>query len=118
VEWLNPFSDRLLADAGSVGVADGLARALELRSLHQGVTRGSAPGWTIAQARRSQELGIAIAEAARLGQPTSARLEGETSWERDQHAAVARRWGIDPLDDVDRVLDHLATRVGRPNRGD
>jgi len=27
-----------------------------------------------------------------------------------QHAAVAKRWGIDPLDDVDRVLYHLAAR--------
>ena len=64
--------------------------------------------WTIADARRSQELGIAIAEAARLGTPMPAHLEGETTWEREQHAAIARRWGIDPLDDVDRVCVALA----------
>jgi predicted dehydrogenase len=108
VEWTNPFADRVLADGGPVGVADGIARAIELRKLHRGVTGGGAPGWTIAQARRSQELGIAIAEAARLGTPMPAHPEEETSWEREQHAAIAQRWGIDPLDDVDRVLDHLA----------
>ena len=107
VRWANPFADRALADGGPLGVADGIARALELRSLHRGVTRGEAPGWTIADARRSQELGIAIAEAARLGTPLPAHLEGETTWEREQHAAITRRWGIDPLDDVDRVLDRL-----------
>jgi hypothetical protein len=110
VEWTSPFGDRVLADGGPVGMADGVARALELQSLHQAVTSGSAPWWTLTQARRSQELGIAIAEAARLGEPMAAHLEGETSWEREQHAAVAKRWGIDPLDDVDRVLDHLAAR--------
>jgi hypothetical protein len=110
VEWLNPFADRVLADGGPTGVADGIARAIELRTLHRGVTTGDAPGWTIAQARRSQELGIAVAEAARLGRAQPGRLTGETSWEREQHAFIARRWGIDPLDDVDRVLDHLAAR--------
>ncbi|MPZ13009.1 MAG: hypothetical protein GEU73_01050 [Chloroflexi bacterium] len=109
-QWINPFADRVLADGGSVGVADGIARAIELRNLHRAVTAGGAPDWTIAQARRSQELGIAIAEAARLGKPIPARLEGETTWEREQHAAVAERWGIDPLDNVDRVLDRLAVR--------
>jgi predicted dehydrogenase len=110
VGWVNPFADRLLADGGPVGVADGIARAIELRNLHRGVTSGGIPGWTIAQARRSQEVGIAIAEAAWLAHPIPGRLEEETSWEREQHAAVAKRWGIDPLDDVDRVLDHLAAR--------
>jgi predicted dehydrogenase len=109
-EWINPFADRVLADGGPNGLADGIARAIELRNLHRGVTASGSPGWTIAQARRSQELGIAIAEAARLGTPIPARLEGETAWEREQHAAIARRWGIDPLEDVDRVLDHLAGR--------
>jgi predicted dehydrogenase len=110
VGWVNPFADRLLADGGPVGVADGIARAIELRNLHRGVTSGGIPGWTIAQARRSQEVGIAIAEAAWLAHPIPGRLEEETSWEREQHAAVAKRWGIDPLDGVDRVLDHLAAR--------
>jgi len=110
VEWANPFADRLLADGGPIGVADGIARALELRSLYRGVAHGEKPGWTMAQARRSQELGIAIVEAARVGRPMPAHLEGETAWERDQRAAVAKRWGIDPLEDVDRVLDHLAAR--------
>jgi len=42
-------------------------------------------------------------------------LAGETTWEREQHAAIARRWGIDPLDDVDRVLDRLSATYPSTN---
>src|SRR5262249_11968552 len=99
---------RRLAD--TAGIADGITRAIELCNLYRGVTAGGAPQWTVAQARRSQELGIAIAEAARLRTTIPGRLEGETGWERGQAGRGARHWGIDPLADVDRVLDHLAAR--------
>ncbi len=111
VEFRNPFADRVLADGGPAGVADGIARAIELRALHAAITEGTPPGYSLAEARRSQELAIAIAESARLGHPMPARLEAETGWEREFHAELAHRWGIDPLDDVDRVLAH-ALRPG------
>jgi hypothetical protein len=108
-EFVNPFGDRVLADVASAGVSDGLARALELHSLYRSVTRGASPRVGIAEARRSQELGILIAEAARSGGPVSAVLTAETEWERDYHAALAARWGVDPFDDVDLVLGRAAT---------
>lgn len=85
VEVASPFADRVLADAEPAGVADGLARAAELLSLHRAVTEGEPPEYGIARARRSQEMGIAIIESARLGQPVSARLGAETVWERRQN---------------------------------
>jgi predicted dehydrogenase len=83
-----------------------------LRALHRAITEGTAPEYSVAQARRSQELAITIAESARLGQPMPAHLEAETGWERDTHAATAARWGMDPLDDVDRVLERALGKRG------
>lgn len=110
IAFLNPFADRVLTDGGPAGMADGIARALELRALHRAVCHGTAPEFSIAEARRSQELGIAIAEAALTGCGVPARLGPETRWERAYHVAVRERWGIDPLEDVDRVLERLLQR--------
>lgn len=104
VEVANPLDDHVLTDVDPVGVCDGLGRVAELLALHRAVTEGVKPEHGIAQARRSQELGIAIAESARLGCPLAAKLGAETSWERDQHAALRREWNADPLKDVDLIL--------------
>jgi hypothetical protein len=54
-------------------------------SLYRAVTERAEPEFGVQRARRSQEIGIAIIEAARLGRPIKARLDGETPWERKQH---------------------------------
>jgi len=82
----NPFAGRVRADAAPDTVADGLARAAELTSLHAAITEGILPEYGITAARRSQEIGIAIAESARLGKPLSTRLGAETGWERERNA--------------------------------
>jgi len=97
LSWSNPFADRVLTDAEPAGIADGLARTAELVSLHRAVSEGAAPEYGIAAARRSQELGIAIIEAARVGQPISSKLRAETLWEREQHEALRQRWGAGAL---------------------
>ena len=98
VSYDNPFGDRVLTDAGTSGPSDGIARAHQLQSLHQAIVTGSPPAYTIKEARRDQELSIAIAESARLARPLRTdQLPGETAWERDQHEAFRRRWGVDPL---------------------
>lgn len=102
VEVAVPFEGRVRTDVDGVG--DGLARAAQLASLHRAVTTGLAPECGLADARRSQELGIAIAESARLGRPLPSRLADETTWERDQHEALRRRWGADPIEDADAIL--------------
>ncbi|MBM2811976.1 MAG: oxidoreductase domain protein [Chloroflexi bacterium] len=104
IEVSNPFADRALADVEPVGVADGLARAAELVSLHRAVTAGLTPEYGIERARRSQELGIAVIESARLAQPISGKLGAETAWEREHHQMLSARWSADPLREMDRIL--------------
>jgi len=113
VEVANPFADRIRTDADPTSVADGLARAAELVSLHRAVTTGAAPECGIATARRSQEIGIAIAESALVGRALSATLGAETAWEREQHEALRRRWGADPLKDMDRLVRGASAGHGR-----
>jgi hypothetical protein len=60
-------------------------------SLYRAVTEGVEPEFGLARARRSQELGIAVIESARLGRPLKAELEGETPWERKQHELLGWR---------------------------
>jgi hypothetical protein len=91
VEFLSPFADRVMTDVEKDGVADGLARAAELTSLYRGVTEGGEPEFGIARARRAQELGIAVIEAARIGRPLKAKLGEETLWERKQHELLGWR---------------------------
>lgn len=103
-EYRNPFADRLLNDVAGSGPADGLARAAELMSLYCAVTEGRKPEYGLEQARRSQEVGIAITESARLGRALQSKLGAETTWEQEQHQALQRRWNADPIRDIDRIL--------------
>lgn len=98
VSYENPFADRPLTDARPAGHADGIARAHELRCLHDSVTGGKPPQYTIEQARRDQELSIAIAESGRTGRPVRQLAGDETPWERDQREAFRRLTGYDPLE--------------------
>ena len=98
VSYENPFADRPLTDARPEGPADGIARAHELRCLHDSVTEGKPPQYTIEQARRDQELSIAIAESGRTGRPVRQLADDETPWERDQREAFRRLTGYDPLE--------------------
>jgi hypothetical protein len=102
VELENPFVGQVWTDVDGVG--DGIGRAFELASLHRAITTGGPPEYGIAEARRSQELGIAIVEAGRQERRLAARLGPETDWEREQHEAFRERWGADPVRDVDLIL--------------
>jgi len=109
VEYWNPYSDRLLTDSGTGGVAsDGIARAHELHSMFNVVTTGAEPQYQVAKARRDQELSITILEAARRGGwLRSDQLEEETEWERSQHEAFRKQWGVDPIKDLPTVLKRV-----------
>jgi predicted dehydrogenase len=107
VEYPNPFADYPL-DYGDdwASLCETLARADELASLHRAVTTGSAPAYSIAAARRDQELAIAIQESAHLdGRRVRLPLTAETAWEREQHAAFRARWNADPFVDAERLVD-------------
>ncbi|HEY3115819.1 MAG TPA: Gfo/Idh/MocA family oxidoreductase [Chloroflexota bacterium] len=93
----NHFSEWIRTDSNAGTPCDGVGRATELLSLKQAIVSGKPVGRTIADGRRSQEIGISIIEAARTRERMSATLGPETPWERTQHEAFRRRYGVDPL---------------------
>lgn len=93
----NRFAEWIRADTVPGTACDGLGRATELLSLRDAIQNGAPVGRSILDGRRSQEVGIAIIEAARTGQRISATLGAETPWERVQHEAFRTRYGVHPL---------------------
>ena len=106
IEYANPYGSRVLSDSGSTGSAsDGFARADELLSIHRVVTEGARPDYTIATARRDQELSIAIHESARLDRTLRPeQMPRETEWERQQHEAFRKEWRADPFKNAGALL--------------
>ncbi len=115
VVYHNPFADQGLSYSGRYGPGDSIARAHELRSLHDAMTQGNAPQYTIAEARRDQELSIAITESARTGRPVRALAVGETTWEYEQHEAFRKATGYDPFKEADALLKNTS-RSGAARR--
>jgi predicted dehydrogenase len=94
----------LRTDVGPGTVCDGIGRATELLSLHRAITENVPVTYGIARGHRSQEIGLAIIEAARLGHPISSHLGDETPWERAEHERFHARYGADPITDVDKLI--------------
>lgn len=99
----NQFAN-VKTEAGPGSVCDGIGRAAELLSLHRAVTEGVPVGYGLARGRRSQEVGLAIMEAARLNHPISPDLDDETEWERGEHDRFRARFGADPFKDMDKLI--------------
>jgi predicted dehydrogenase len=105
VEYPNPFADRPLNYGDDWGASDIIAIADALASIHRSVTARSDAEYGIADARRDQELSIAISHSASLnGEPVRLPLGAETAWERDQHEKFRERWGGDPFKNADRLI--------------
>lgn len=105
MEYVNPYVDRPLNYADSWGATDIIAIADELTSIHRAVVNESPPEYGMMNARKDQELSIAINESARIdGKPVHLPLTGETPWEHEQHQAFRLKWGGDPLKDTSRLL--------------
>jgi predicted dehydrogenase len=105
VEYQNPFADKPLNYTDDWGASDVLAIADALASLHRSVTAKSAAEYGVADARRDQELSIAISHSASLnGEPVRLPLGEETAWEREQHAKFRARWSGDPFKDAERLI--------------
>jgi predicted dehydrogenase len=103
VEYKNPFAARAI-DYGD-DATDVIAVADALASIHRAVATESAPAYGVADARRDQELSIAISESARRdGQAMRLPLGEETVWEREQHEKFRARWGGDPFKDADKLI--------------
>jgi predicted dehydrogenase len=70
-----------------------------LTAMHRAVTEDIRPGYGAENARRDQELLMALRESALLGsQPVELPLRGVTSHEASLHQAFHDRFGCDPLD--------------------
>jgi predicted dehydrogenase len=105
VEYPNPFADKPLNYGDDWGASDIIAIADALACIHRSVTAKSDAEYGIAEARRDQELSIAISHSAALdGQPVRLPLGEETAWERDQHEKFRARWGGDPFKDADKLI--------------
>ena len=105
VEYQNPFADRPLNYGDDWGASDIIAIADALASIHRSVASKSDPEYGIADARRDQELSIAISQSASLdGQPVRLPLGGETAWEREQHEKFRARWRGDAFKDADQLI--------------
>jgi predicted dehydrogenase len=105
VEYPNPFADKPLNYGDDWGASDIIAIADALACIHRSVTAKSDIEYGIAEARRDQELSIAISHSAALdGQPVRLPLGEETAWERDQHEKFRARWGGDLFKDADKLI--------------
>ena len=96
LEWENPFK-RYSLSWGHLAVAS------ELYSIYRAVVEDEEPEYGAIQARKDQELSIAIRESARKGSPVELPLTEMTEVERGIHESFARRYGCDPLE-VEKLI--------------
>lgn len=99
VVWENPYVRYGISDI------DDIAKAAILESMYRTVTEGVPLRYGAQNGRRDQELCIAIKESARCGNVwVDLPLRHETSIERALHDEFRRRYGFDPLSDIDAQL--------------
>ena len=95
VVWENPYAKYGIADD------DGVSKATYLESLYRMVVEDAPPVYGAENARRDQELWIAIVESARTGSRwIDLPLREITGVEQAMHAEFRRRYGCDPVSDV------------------
>jgi predicted dehydrogenase len=108
VMWENPYLDYALP-AG----ADDVARADQLFSIYHAVVEGRPVQYGAENARRDQEILIALRESATSGnRPVALPLTEITAHEQALHARYRETYGHDPLD-----VSEEATRRLYPRRG-
>jgi predicted dehydrogenase len=108
IVWENPYHEY-----GLPGGDDEVARADQLFSIYHAVVDGRPVQYGAENARRDQEILIALRESARNGNhPVALPLRVVTSHEEELHAHYRERYGHDPLD-----LGETATRQLYPRRG-
>lgn len=106
IVWENPYARYGIADD------DAVSKATYLESLYWAVVEDRPLVYGPENARRDQELWIAIRESAWRGnQWVDLPLTEVTSVEQALHAEFARRYGCDPLSDFDRQLQLVYDRT-------
>lgn len=100
IVWENPHRD-LPTGVG----ADEIGRADILIGMRRAILDNTAPPYGAANARLDQEVPIALRESARRdGAWVTLPLAGITAGERELHDEYARRYGHDPLGDIESVI--------------
>jgi predicted dehydrogenase len=108
VVWENPYREYDLPPG-----ADEVSRADQLFSIYHAVVDGRPVQYGAMNARRDQEILIALRESSSTGSsPIDLPLRAVTAHEEALHASYRERYGHDPLD-----VSEEATRRLYPRRG-
>ncbi len=105
VVWENPYGKWL------IGSADDVAKASILVSFHRAITEGGPPRYGHENALKDWEICLAVRESADRGNTWVDLPLGEpTDLERKIEAEFVRRYGHDPIEAPERLLDANFTR--------
>ena len=107
VVWENPLKRFGLRDE------DDVARAAAHYSIYQAAVEGTEPEYGAINARKDQEILIAIRESAqRGGEPIELPLTQITAHEEKQHREYREKYGVNALDSVEKQKSILFPQRG------
>tara|TARA_B100001123_G_scaffold340629_1_gene386097 strand:- start:10185 stop:11414 length:1230 start_codon:yes stop_codon:yes gene_type:complete len=100
VVWENPFIQY------GIGSPDDVSKASILTGFHDAIVRGTNPPYGVINGLKDYELCLAIRESARRNnQWISLPLGEPTDLERQIEREFVRRYGHDPIEETDALLD-------------
>ena len=103
--WENPFKSY------RIGSPDDVAKASILVSFHRAITQGGIPQYGAENALHDWEICLAIRESARLGNTwVTLPLDSPTELEGQIEAEFVRRYGHDPIEETEALLDTSFSR--------
>jgi predicted dehydrogenase len=99
VAWPNPYAEYGVSDMGDI------AKAALLESIYRAVAEDAEPIYGGRNARRDQEIAVALRESDLRGNVwMDLPLTEATEVERRLHDEFRRRYGCDPVEDIDAQL--------------
>ena len=99
IEWQNPYARYGISDM------DDIAKAALLESMYRMVVDDAAPVYGAENARKDQEIAVALRESDLRGNVwMDLPLTEVTGLEERIHAAFREKYGCDPVDDIDGQL--------------
>lgn len=105
VSWENPYRK------WRIGSADDVAKASILVSFHNAITTGGRPQYGHENALKDWEFCLAVRESARRGNTwVDLPLREPTELEGNIEAEFVRRYGHDPIEEPEKLLDANFTR--------
>ncbi len=105
VVWRNPYAHY------GIGSPDDAAKADILTSFHRAITEGGQPQYGVEGGLRDYELCLAVRESADRGNTwVDLPLTEPTAVEEQIEAEFLRRYGHDPIEETEALLDATFTR--------